>query len=129
MKNIKILEKCKECGAPLIQGRGRTDRKFCSVTCKNRWHNRNSEPFREYRQRILRRLDRNHSILSGVVRAERSALGLTEAMAMGFSPTIYTSCAKIGKHVEYTCFDIRYRISENRLWAVEKITLSFLSGL
>ena len=123
----KNFATCLECGAPLYLEEGRSDRKFCSLSCKNRWHNRNSEPFQEFRSKILRRLDRNHSILCSLVRTGKSALGLTEAMVMGFSPTIYTSSIKKGKHVEYTCFDIRYRISENRLWAVEKIILSSYS--
>ena len=127
MKTGTDKARCMECGAPLIPGDGRTDRKFCSVSCKNSYHNRNSEPFREYRMRILRRLDRNHSILSGILGMGRSSLGLAEAMAMGFSPTVYTSGNKKGKHVEYTCFDIRYRISENRLWAVEKVIISFFA--
>ena len=57
---------CLECGDEIRYGR--KDKKFCSNTCKNRYHNEIQHYSRSSRLRILGAFDRNYSILEKLLR-------------------------------------------------------------
>ena len=52
---------CLECGDPV--GKGRVDRKFCSVECKNKFHNKESYSDKISTARIKKILEKNRKIL------------------------------------------------------------------
>ena len=119
-KKEKTMEKfCLECGAPLGAG-GRSDRKFCSQECKNLWHNSRNGSYRNFRQKILSYLDRNHQILENLLRIGIRSVDRNEIISLGFSPCHMTSFTKYRTHVKYFCYDICYHISESRIWGIEK---------
>ena len=56
---------CLECGSTI---RGRKDKHFCSLSCKNAWHNRAQQAKRHHRARILAALSGNYSILEALLK-------------------------------------------------------------
>ena len=52
---------CRECGRAFY---GRRDKNFCSLECKNRWHNRIVRERRRVRTETLAQISRNYKILS-----------------------------------------------------------------
>lgn len=44
IREIKTENCCKVCGKPLIMTEGKRVKQFCSIACKNVWHNSRREP-------------------------------------------------------------------------------------
>ena len=111
---------CLECGDEL--GYGRSDRKFCSETCKNRWNNRKYHYSRSSRLRILGILDRNYSVLEKLLRLDIRSISLGDIAQMGYNKEFVTSYHKVGSHDEYRCFDIKYCCSASRIFRIERVS-------
>jgi predicted RNA-binding Zn-ribbon protein involved in translation (DUF1610 family) len=110
---------CLECGDKIRYGR--TDKKFCCDECKTRHYNALARTGRAFRRRVLGVLDRNYSVLEGLMRAGVESVDLMDVMSMGFSPLFCTSCSKSGRHDEYGCFDIKYIMTRTRIYSISKI--------
>ena len=105
---------CQFCGCVLQSGR--PDRKFCSVACKNRWHNRVKHPSREQvERRVMRVLSRNHLILDKLLRLGIYNVDRLTLLELGYRLDYVTSYRKSGPHHQYTCFDIRYELTPTRI--------------
>lgn len=105
---------CICCGDLILYGR--PDRKFCSSTCKNRWHNRQKYPAQELvERRIIRILRRNHDILDRLIRLDIHSLDRVTLMSLGYHPDYVTSYRRVGVRNEYTCFDIHYELTPTRI--------------
>lgn len=109
---------CLECGAPLIYGR--PDRKFCNEDCKNRYHNRISNRERSGKRRVLNALNRNHEILSGLLRFGVTALDMDELLLQGFHPEFFTSCRRCGRTSVYGCFDISFEMTPSGISGIRR---------
>ena len=73
LQDINPPRRCLFCGE-LIPG-GRSGKKFCSESCKNRYHNNRRYPRREeVKKKVIRSLERNHLILEKLVRLGISSL-------------------------------------------------------
>lgn len=57
-------KKCLECGDPV--GKGKVYRKFCSVECKNKYHNKESYSEKTSIAQIKKILDKNRKILKKI---------------------------------------------------------------
>ena len=114
--------RCLCCGDLILYGR--PDRKFCSSTCKNRWHNRQKYPAQELvERRIIRILRRNHDILDRLIRLNIRSLDRITLMDMGYHPDYVTSYRKVGiKHL-FTCFDIHYEQTPTRIKKIVRTSL------
>lgn len=111
---------CLECGDEIPYGRN--DRKFCSTSCKNRWHNKHKEyTARGYQTRVLNILERNHDILSKLLRLNINSLDKGELIRMGFDFNYLTSCRRVRRRTECCCFEIRYFDTESRIDHIERI--------
>ena len=109
--------RCLNCGRE-IPG-GRPDKKFCSTDCKNRWHNRKKKQHRGVvEQRVLRILERNHSILDKLER-----LGHYTLIGLGYNLEYVTSYRKSGVHHQYACFDIHYEQTPTRIKKIVRTTI------
>lgn len=105
---------CLYCGR--IIPYGRSDKKFCSALCKNRYHNRRKNAdSRPAIRRVLRILDRNHSILDKLLKLDIQSLDRLTLLSLGFNLGYATSYKKAGVHHEYACFDIRYQLTPTRI--------------
>ena len=110
---------CLECGDRIKYGR--TDKKFCCDECRNKNFYERERQGRVFRRRILKTLSRNYEILEGLLRADVETAEMISILAMGFSPSIMTSCRKCGRHYECGCFDIRYIMTDTRIYSISKI--------
>lgn len=111
---------CLECGKELY---GRTDKKFCNTSCKNRYHNRTTEDKRKMVQRMMTDLSSNYAILERLLNTGIKVVSLCDAEAMGFRTSIITGFSRTRGHNEFRCFDIRYCQSPTRIFNIKRLDL------
>lgn len=117
---IKNLEEgaCLECGAEFY---GRKDKCFCSIGCKNRWHNRQVQERRRLRMDVVAAISRNYEILDSLLKAGRVSASLDELTKAGFDPAFVTGHRKGRyRHDEYSCFDISFYRSSTKVFNVQR---------
>lgn len=109
---------CLECGAVF---RGRKDKRFCSLTCKNAYHNREQQAKRHSRTETLAALTGNYKILEALLREEKSSAGLEELEKLGFKPSYITGYrhGRFG-HDDCACFDIWYYRTSTRIFNIRR---------
>jgi len=118
---------CLECGEPLSYGR--SDRKYCSETCKNRYHNREVRRWRSRYARVVGILQKNHEILSHLLRIGITSIPKTELAQLGYRLDFVTSCRKEGRRTVCHCFDIVFVETEGRLTKLALETDPWLSDV
>jgi len=104
---------CLECGDPLSYGR--SDRKFCSDGCRNRWHNREARQYRARYARVVGILQKNHEILLGLLRLGIHAISKAELAQLGYRPEFVTSCIRERRRMVCRCFDIVFLSTETQI--------------
>lgn len=114
---------CLNCGKPL--GAGRPDRKFCSRTCKNNYHNKETNLYRTARARTVTRIQKNYDVLSSILAMGITSISRTQALQMGMDFIHMTSCCISNGRVECGCFDIKYRLTETKLCNISKSLTKF----
>ena len=121
--STKVIENhphhCLECGDRIEYGR--IDRKFCCEKCKNSYNNRKTRTSRNFRLKVHHSLEKNYEILNQLVRSEVNAIPLSELTMLGFNIDFMTSYHKNRGHHECWCYDIRYFLTENRIFSIEKV--------
>ena len=124
--SYKILNEgtgiCLECGAPFS---GRSDKHFCSLSCKNAYHNRAQQTKRRHRSDILAALSGNYGILESLLKEDRTSARLEELATLGFNPA-YVTGHRRGRfsHDEYACFDILFCRTDTRIFNVRRKALT-----
>ena len=113
---------CLECGEPIAYG-GRPDRKFCSCGCRNSYHNRGYREVRIIKHRITSALDKNHDVLSKLLRMGVTAISLPDLAQMGFNPEYITSFSKNGGRTECRCYDIKYFLTPTRIFSLVRTNI------
>ncbi len=109
--------KCQECGKIFI---GRSGQKFCSLECKNKFNNRRNSKIRRYKAGIIRRLGKNYEILQSMMHSRCRSFKLEDLNALGFDRNCVTGYDTSGKKKIYRCYDIKYSLSENRLYDIQR---------
>lgn len=118
-KRERHIPVCLECGDRIRYGR--SDKKFCSDECRNRNYNERSKKSRSYKRRVIGILLRNYDILEGLLNSDVSSADLMGLVSSGFVPSLMTSSRKCGAHYECGCFDIRYIMTQTRIYSIAKI--------
>ena len=119
-KREKKMAVCLECGDKIKYGR--VDKKFCCEECRTRHNNKMAKSSRAYRRKIMARLSRNYMILEQLVKAGETAVELADLISAGFVPDAVTGFHKNRfKSEEYWCFDIKYRMTDSRVYSISKI--------
>lgn len=119
-KREKKMPVCLECGDKIRYGR--VDKKFCCEECKNRHYNNLAKGSRAYRRRTITRLNRNYEILEQLIKSGNTSVELSDLMSLGFWPDSVTGFHKNRfKSDEYWCFDIKYRMTDSRIYSISKI--------
>ena len=109
---------CRECGRAFY---GRRDKNFCSLECKNRWHNRVVRERRRVRTETLAQISRNYNILSELLAEDKNSASLQELAKAGFDPAFATGHRKGScRHDDYSCFDISYYRSSTKVFNVRR---------
>ena len=111
-------EACLECGTVFY---GRRNKRFCCDACKNRFHNRRSQAFRGIKTRVVSILEKNYSILSSLLSGQVYAVTRSELCLLGYSPGFLTSCIKVDKHEQCSCYDICYNRTANRIYNIRRL--------
>lgn len=110
------LVRCLYCGEPIKQAGGRPDRKFCSTSCKNNYHNANRHlESRRYHDRITRILESNYYILNRLVKLGVSSIDRYTLNELEFNFQFSTSYCKLGHRQHYACFEIEYDLTPTRV--------------
>ena len=107
---------CQECGR--VIPRGRRDKRFCSETCKNRWHYREEGWLKGLKTKIVRTLDRNRAILDKLLQEGVTSIEIPDLAQMGYNFDCVTSYHKVRNHDEYRCYDIKYYMSGSRVFRI-----------
>ena len=127
-RNEEERGRCLECGEVLPWGR--SDMKFCSQSCRNRWHYNEDGRFQVIRKKTIRSLDKNHSLLDSLVARGIRRIAVPDLEQMGYKFECITSFRKAGKHAEYRCYDIRYCVSDSNVFKIERCRQPYsLAGL
>lgn len=109
---------CLECGQPIHYGR--TDKKFCSETCKNKYHNEQTNQYLKMHSKIIHILDKNHRILAHCLSNGLTSVSLGDAIQWGFNPDFVTGVDRARLRTEYRCFDIIYLKSDTLLYNIRQ---------
>lgn len=112
---------CKECGEPLPDSR--TDRLYCSMACRHRHSYKSLLMGKEMRKSTITALDRNHMILSELLRKKVESINLQELQLMGFSSDFMTCCRRKPRYSECVCYDIVYNLTADRIFSITKIVV------
>ena len=118
-RKLRVMPKCLHCGEKIRYGR--TDKKFCCEDCRVEHHNERMRDSRAFRRRVLSQLSSNYNLLSTLLQSGADSILLTDIVAMGFAPGVVTSYSRSGKHDEFGCFDIKYRMTATKLCSIIKI--------
>ena len=111
-------KRCLECGDVLPYGR--RDMRFCSPSCKNRWHYQKEGWLKGLRMRTIGALDRNHAILESLIDSGVAAIDIPDLAQMGYNFDCVTSYHKVRNHDEYRCYDIKYYMSASSVFKLER---------
>ena len=119
VRKLRTMPRCLHCGEKIAYGR--SDKKYCCEDCRIEHNNHIVRDSRIYRRRVLSQLSSNYEILSTVLQSGEDSIPLADIVPMGFVPSIVTSCSRVGKHQELGCFDIKYRMSQSKIYSIYKI--------
>lgn len=111
-------KRCLECGDVLPYGR--KDMRFCSASCKNRWHYQKNGSLKGLRMKTIGAIDRNYSILESLLESGVSSIDIPDLAQMGYNFDCITSYHKVRNHDEYRCYDIKYFMSGSRIFRLER---------
>jgi len=110
---------CLQCGDRITYGRA--DKKFCCPECKNKFHNTQTIESKLARQKTVKTLENNYSILESLIRSGITCCTIEDISRLGFTTSLFTSTFRGREGCIYFCFDIGYRMSETRLFRIEKL--------
>ena len=115
-ETIDQVTRCPQCGK--VVAYGRVDRRFCSLACKNRWHNRlrYPSPGKEKEvKKVLRILYNNRDVLDKLMKLGLSSVDRLTLIHLGYNLNYFTSLQRVRHRWVYTCLDIRYELTPSRI--------------
>ena len=100
---------CPQCGAAF---QGRSDKRFCSDSCRCDYHNEKRRRQEKQLRQVNRILAANWRLLSQLVRLGKYAVPQAELAARDFNFGVYTATRRCfpGQRI-YWCYNCSYRIS------------------
>ncbi len=115
-QNKKALSRnCVICDAKLI---GRSDKVYCSLECKNRYHSTVRKQFKSISSETVRILARNHHILVGLM-SDKTNNFIIDRLALerlGFKLKYISGVTLINSAMTYFVFDYSYTLlTDNRI--------------
>lgn len=119
-----IPDRCLCCGTVMKYTDGRKDRKFCCQDCKNTYHNRLRSRIHDIKPFIDRTLVRNYDIMDILVKTGVTQIPISQLVALGFNTALCTSFNKSRSFTELSLYDISYRMSENRVFNIHRLSLT-----
>lgn len=117
-----LVRECLECGDKIVYGR--EGRKFCSETCKNKYHNDRQHRKRAVQVKVITALAQNYRVLESLIAAGVTSMGLMEIVRMGFNDEYATSYRRIKGRDVLRCFDIQYCQTPSRIMKITRVDLN-----
>lgn len=118
-ENNGYVRRCLECGEPVPYGRN--DRLYCCDSCKNRHNYGERKLSIRNRTNVMRILTRNYSVLRTLLRENIPSLDIAQMIFRGFNPDYMTGCRRRPRYSECSCFDIRYNLTETRIFSIARM--------
>lgn len=115
---------CLECGDEILYGR--TDKVYCSDSCRRKHNNRIHNSRKSVRLKVLGQLDRNYEILERLLAAGIESIDIDKLEDMGYNMKYATSYRKIRGRSEYRCFDIRYQCTPSRIMKLGRVSAELM---
>lgn len=117
---LKRQEKgeCLKCGTAIY---GRPDKKFCSLECKNAYHNNAVSNHRKVRTLVIRSLNSNYEILDKLEKNKIRTISIDRIRELGFDEN-YSTGHRLGRfsHNEEFCFDISYCRTQSKIFRIRR---------
>lgn len=117
---LKRSEKgeCLRCGTAIY---GRPDKKFCSITCKNAYHNNEVSNHRKARTHAIKTLNNNYEILDKLEKNKIRTISIDRIRELGFDENFSTG-HRMGRfsHNEESCFDITYYRTQSKIFHIRR---------
>ena len=103
------------CPVCLGKVEGRSDKRYCSVSCKTKHHRvafRHNKPMTDEKNK---RLLRNHTLLEGIMTNESNSMNIHQdsLIKRGFDIDSCTGVIKNGNMLIYECYGFRYWITND----------------
>lgn len=118
-RRIAEAHRCLECGEKIIYGR--SDKVYCSDDCRHRHNNRRASSKASV-ERVNRYLMKNYQILRSFIDSGRTSVSLRELELSGYKCGFVTGYARVNKHTELTCFDLRFFLTDTKIYSLAFIT-------
>ncbi len=118
-ENNEYVRRCLECGEPVPYGRN--DRLYCCDSCKNRYNYGERKLSIRNKTNVMRILTRNYSVLRALLRENILSLDITQMIFRGFNPDYMTCCQRRPRYSECCCFDIRYNLTDTRVFSISRM--------
>ncbi len=119
MEDEEPIHHCLECGDEIAYGK-RSDSKFCCPHCRQEWHNRNRNQLYRIKERYDRILEKNYQILLSLYESRTYSIARTLIVEMGFRPEYATTAVHSRSSMMMSCYDITYRMSEQKIFFIQK---------
>jgi len=108
-----LLRQCVMCNGHLI---GRSDKRFCDITCKNKYHSEVRRSMKTIQSETLKILTKNFVILSGVM-GESNNAAIIDKLALeklGFKFNYVSDAESKGGIIHFGLFHFTYRFIHNK---------------
>ena len=112
-------KKCPECGAKIV---GRSDKKYCTVKCKNTCLNRTKRQNKKDVEQINKILISNRDILAALNPFGKTIVNKPELIKAGYKFKYLTQLYQTNNNnIYYLCYDYGIRkLDENRYLIIKK---------
>lgn len=106
-----MKRECLECGIPIF---GRSDKKYCSDSCRNSRNNRLNSEENKIIWKTNRKLKKNHTILTELLTKNVTKIGRQELQELGFYLSYYTHTRSDHHGVRWHyVYNLKYRCLPN----------------
>ncbi|AQX13183.1 hypothetical protein BAX94_13835 [Elizabethkingia meningoseptica] len=113
------MQHCLECGEKIL---GRSDKKFCTDSCRNAYNNRQNKDSTNLMRNINNRLRKNHRILRHINKEGKTKISQQKLLSLGFDFNFITQTVTYKNGSEYRfVYNQGYKIlEENWVLLVQK---------
>jgi len=108
-----LLRQCVICNSQLV---GRSDKRFCDITCKNKYHSEVRKSMKTIQSETLKILTKNFVILSGVMGESKNA-AIIDKLALerlGFKFDYVSDAKNKSGSIHFGLFHFTYQFIHNK---------------
>lgn len=110
--SYSLQKQCLDCGEELV---GRSDKKFCSDSCRSHYNNKRLIQQGFLVRKVNAILLKNKRVLDQIANTNSKELAVSIAREMGFCDQYYTGNSHRGKQTVYHLYDRNFVFEEGRI--------------